>query len=153
MMFSPVAVCLLAALVGAAAALPDIPERARGAQRVVVAKVLDVQSVFATNEHGDQLIVSRARVEIEETLKGVPVSYLSVEVEGGTVGNLTLEVSDMPRLEAGDRAVFFLAQADPKAANRPHLRGLGILKLNSDDVVRGSSLSLSAIRGMVANAK
>ena len=152
MLFLPLGVCLLAAVVGAAAP-PDIPERARGAQRVVVARVVDVQSVFATNEHGDQLIVTRARVQIEETLKGAPASYLPVEVEGGTVGDLTLQVSDMPRLETGDRAVFFLTQVDAKAPNRPHLRGLGILKLGSDNVVRGSSLSLDAIRGMVAHAK
>jgi hypothetical protein len=153
MLFSPVRLCVMAAVVAVAAAAPGIPERARGAKRVVVAQVVHVQSVFATNEHGDQLIVSRARIQIEEALKGAPASYLNVEVEGGTVGDLTLQVSDMPRLETGDRAVFFLTPSDDGTTNRPHLRGLGILKLRSDNVVRGSSLSLDAIRGMVANAK
>ena len=153
MLFSPLVLCVMAAVVAVAAAPPDIPERARGAQRVVVAQVVHVQSAFVTNEHGDQLIVSRARIQIEETLKGASASYLNVEVEGGTIGDLTLQVSDMPRLETGDRAVLFLNQAPDGASNRPHLRGLGILKLGADNVVRGSSLSLHAIRGMVANAK
>lgn len=153
MLFSPIRLCLMATVVAVAAAPPDIPERARGAKRVVVAQVVQVQSVFTTNEHGDQLIVSRARIQIEEALKGAPATYLNVEVEGGTIGDLTLQVSDMPRLETGDRAVFFLTPSDDGTFNRPHLRGLGILKLGADNVVRGSSLSLNAIRGMVANAK
>ena len=47
-----------------------IEERARGAERVVVATVTDVSSRYERNEFGDELIVSRATLALEEVLKG-----------------------------------------------------------------------------------
>jgi hypothetical protein len=41
--------------------------------------------------------------------------------------------------------VFFLDQ-DENGVAMPHLRGQGILKLNQDNVVTGSSLRLDVIR-------
>ena len=127
----------------------DIAERAKGAETVIVGTVVDVYSSFQRNSHGDQLIVSRALVTVEETLKGQSkTTTLSVEVEGGTVGDLTLKVSDMPSLAAGHRAAFFLTTGQ-SGAHVPHLRGLGIVKLDSSNRVPGSSLTLSEIRRMV----
>jgi hypothetical protein len=77
--------------------------------KVVVARVLDrAFPTFATNRFGDQLIVSNAVLEVPDTLKGNPQAVTTVTVEGGTVGDLTLRVSDMQELKEGDRAVFFL---------------------------------------------
>ncbi len=127
----------------------DIPERAKGADSVVVGTIVDVQASFKTNRHGDQLIVSRAVVLVEETMKGRSgQTTVEVDVEGGTVGDLTLEVSDMPMIAAGERAAFFLTRGE-SGAQVPHLRGLGILKLDRTERVHGSSLTLSEIRRMV----
>ena len=129
----------------------DIPSRAKGAGRIVVARVLDVRARFATNRFGDQLIISTAVLEVTETLKGAPVATLEVEVEGGTVGDLTLKVSDLPSLQTGERAVFFL-DAGAGGVNLPHERGRGILKLSQADQVENSGLTLGQLRQQIRAA-
>ena len=128
----------------------DIAAHSRGAGRVVVARISDVHSAFATNRFGDQLIVSNAVLEVLETLKGVPTAVTTVTVEGGTVGDLTLRVSDMQELKEGERAVFFL-DADG-SGHVPHGRGRGILKLDDDDTVKGSNLTLDQVKNAVRGA-
>jgi hypothetical protein len=129
----------------------DIASRARGARRIVVARVLDVRAQFQTNRFGDQLIVSTALLEVTETLKGVPSTTLQVEVEGGTVGDITLKVSDLPALTRGERAVFFLDDAAGDVT-LPHERGHGILKLSQGDQVENSALTLADLRRQVRDA-
>lgn len=152
--------CLLAILpviagssVMAASGRPvDIPERIRGAGRVVVAQVTTVTANWRTNGYGDQLIVSQVALRVEETLKGSPAAAAMLNLEGGTIGSLTLHVSSLPTLTAGERAVFFL---DPVSdgSTIPHLKGLGILKLDQNNQVRGSSLRLDDIRRMASTVK
>jgi hypothetical protein len=74
-----------------------------------------------------------------------------MELEGGTVGEVTLRVTDLEPLETGDCAVFFLdrGQAD---LHVPHLRGQGILKLDDLNRVKGTSLTLDMIREMARTA-
>lgn len=129
----------------------DIPERVRGADHAVVGRVVGVHPRLVRNAAGDELIVSRVRLHVEETLKGAMASTMDVDVEGGRMGDLTLHVSDLPDLAVGERAVFFLRRG-PEAAAVPHLRGLGILKLDARDHVERSSLSLDMIRTMAAQA-
>ena len=120
----------------------DIAERARGAGQIVVAQIADVRAQFATNQFGDQLIVSTAVLEVSETLKGAAAKVIEIEVEGGTVGDLTLKVSDLPSLKRGERGVFFL-DAGPGSAKRPHERGRGILKLSDGDHIDQTSVTLA----------
>jgi len=47
-----------------------IQERARGAERVVVATVAETSARYERNEYGDDLIVTRARLAVEEVVKG-----------------------------------------------------------------------------------
>ena len=130
----------------------DIPARAKGAGRVVVASITDVQSRFDVSPHGDQLIVSDATLHVEETLKGPHVPALHMTVEGGTVGDLTLSVSDMPTVEEGERTVLFLTQTS-NGGHVPSGRGQGILKLNSENQVEDSNLTLDDVRQMVRDAR
>ena len=128
-----------------------VPDRVRGAERVVVATVQDVKARFQTNEFGDQLIVSAVRLHVEESLKGQPEPAMEIDVLGGTVGDLTLEVSSLPRLSRGERAVFFLSRDHYTGRLVPHLRGQGILKLDNRDRVRGTPLDLTTIKEMAAS--
>ena len=131
----------------------DIQTRARGAQRVVVGTVVDVYSAFQKNSFGDQLIVSRVLLQIEEVLKGNDREQTAtLNLEGGTVGDLTLHVSDLPVLKAAERAVFFLDQTSA-GETIPHRRGLGILKLDNMDRVPGTTLTLGSIRQMTRSVK
>jgi len=123
-----------------------IEERARGAERVVVATVTDVTSRYERNEFGDELIVSRATLAVEEALKGT-TDTATLEYEGGTVGGVTLHVSSLPALARGERGIFFMTRGK-RGELRPHLRGQGILKLDRSNHVQGSSLTLDDVRRM-----
>ena len=139
----------LAAPVTLSAALGQpatIQERAHGAQRVVVASVADTTANYQRNQFGDNLIVTHARLAVEETIKGSGGPVM-VALEGGTVNGITLHVSSLPSLSRGERAVFFLT-AGANGEFAPYLRGQGILKLDSTNHVKGSSLSLDDVRRM-----
>jgi hypothetical protein len=129
----------------------SLTDRARGAERIVVAQVTTLTASYEVNEFGDQLIVSHLGLTVEETLKGDGSPKLSLEVEGGTVGDVTLEVSSLPRINRGERAVFFVTRnKDGKFV--PHLRGMGILELDSQNRVKGSTLDLNDVRQAAAAA-
>jgi hypothetical protein len=143
-------VCFSTALSASGPSVP-IGDRAKGAQTVVVAKVLEVTPTFEQNKFGDQLIVSHATLQVEEALKGAPAPVISLDVEGGTIGDLTLHVSDMEPISKGDRAVFFLERAS-NGVNVPHLRGKGILKLDPANRVHGSAVTLDEVRRQIQQA-
>ena len=115
----------------------EIAARGRAAEQVVVATVVGVEPRAVVNEYGDEIIVSDTTVVVEESLRGglsSPASTLRIEVEGGTLGELTLDVSDMPVLEVGDRGVFFVDRS-PRGGHRLHGRAGGLFRLESDQVV------------------
>jgi hypothetical protein len=118
---------------------------------VVVGTVTDLQSRFDVNQYGDRLIVTEATLDVEETLKGGPSALERVDLEGGSVGDLTLSVSDMPVLRRGDRAVFFL-EATTTGSNRPHGRGLGVMKVDQNGIVEGTGMNLTDVRTEVRGA-
>jgi hypothetical protein len=142
----------LCAALGASAALAaqrdaglPLAERARGADRVVVGRVASVTANWQVNEFGDRLIVSTLRVDVDESLKGQASAAVDVEVEGGTIGTLTLHVSDQAPLAAGDRAVFFVRRT-PRGTFAPHLRGHSLLKLDAANRVAGTTITLDDVR-------
>jgi hypothetical protein len=123
-----------------------IEERASGAERVVVASVEEVTAGYETNEFGDRLIVSHARLKVDEAIKG-SAGAITLDYEGGTVDGITLHVSTLPVLQPGERAVFFVTRGK-KGEFKPHLRGQGIVKLDEQDRVPNTSLTLADIRRM-----
>ena len=125
----------------------DIPERAKGAQRIVVATATSITAGWRQNEFGDEVIVSEVGLRVEETIKGAPLGFAVLELEGGTLDGLTMRVSTLPTLEPGERGVFFL-NSTPRGSHVAHLKGLGILKLDANDTVKGSSLQLDDVRRM-----
>lgn len=127
------------------AQVATLDQRIDGAEQVVVATVRGVVPEWRENSHGDRLIVSRVQLAVEETLKGAAEQTMWLEVEGGTLDGLTLKVSSLPMMQGGERAVFFLDRG-VGAVRRPHLKGQGILFLDGQDFVRGSSLRLAEIR-------
>jgi hypothetical protein len=149
------AVCLLSSPFAAIAHAQDAPvplaERARGAERVIVGRVTTVNPIWQTNEFGDRLIVSIVTVAVDETLRGPVLPTVDVEVEGGTIGDLTLNVSDLEPVAPGDRAVFYLTRR--RGAFVPHLRGQGVLKLDRSDRVRNSATTLADIRRTAKEAR
>jgi hypothetical protein len=140
-----VACCCTSTVLMASSDRPiDIPERMQGAERVVVATARSVNPTWRQNAYGDRLIVSEILLQVEETLKGAPEATLSMDLEGGSLDGITLHVSSLPEIRPGERGVFLLNRAGQ--THVPHQRGLGILKLDADNYVRGSSLRLEDIR-------
>lgn len=125
----------------------DVPltERARGAEQVVVGHVSSVTSVWRDNDFGDRLITSIVHVVVDETLKGAAQPFVDVEVEGGTIGTLSLRVSDLDTFVAGDRAVFYLTH-NRRGALVPYLRGLGLQKIDRAGRVSGTAVTLDQVR-------
>jgi len=130
----------------------DVGTRARGAEQIVVAKVVNVSSRFDVSAWGDHLIVSDVMLQVEETLKGTPSATTFVTIEGGSVGNLTLDVSDMPSMKKDERAVLFLRQT-PAGGHVPWGRGSGVLMLDSTNHVQGTDVTLDDVKAGVRNAR
>lgn len=143
-------VCVWMAGGALADSVPDIAiqSRAQGAERVVVASLETVYATYDRNEFGDDLIVSRAWVRVREVMKGSGLGVgqgFEMEVEGGTVGDITLRVSDMPGIAPGDEAILFLTR-DRRGRIVPYLRGLGILKLDTRGRVAGTEVTVEDLR-------
>jgi len=151
-LFASLSLLACAATVIAATLPADVTARARRANRVVVAEVTDVTPRFDVNEHGDRLIISRVLLQVEETLKGTASPIVEMDVEGGTIGDLTLKVSDLPVIRRGERGVFFLSAASA-GVHRPNGRGDGILMLDASNRVAGEALSLADVRAAVRSAR
>ena len=145
------ALWLLSLATAVAAQSPaSIPDRARGADRVVVAQVTDLTASYETNEYGDRLIVSHVGLSVEQTLKGTPAGALSLDVPGGTIAGLTLDVSHEPKMNRGDRAVVFLT-TNKAGKYVPYHGQEGVLKLDSQNRVKGTSVDLDALKQMIAD--
>ena len=142
-------IVLASSVLGASGGPPFNPaERAKKAGKVVVATVTNVESEFGENAYGDRLILSQVTMQVDETMKGAHEGSLVVTLEGGTVGDLTLDVSDMPTMEKGERAVLFLSST-PGGKYVPSGRGAGVAKVDDDDRLVGENLTVDDVRAAV----
>lgn len=80
----------------------------RGATHALLGKVLDVEGFFGVNDRGDQLIMSRVRVRADKWLKGRDGSQVDFVIEGGTVGDLVMGVSDLPEFSKGQSVRLYI---------------------------------------------
>lgn len=114
------------------------------ADRVVVGRVSRVASRWAEWEGVGRVIVTRCTVVVEESLggrdRGESVAEIEVEVPGGTVGDLTLVVSDAPALLDGERAVFFLVEGASGGTHRIYGLESGKLPLRGARIVANPGL-------------
>ncbi len=119
-------------------------ELARSADAVVEGDVADVASFWTAD---GKAIVSRATVVVTDVVRGFPVQKtLTVEFEGGEVGDVGMGVSDMATVSRGQRILVFLQK---KRASRDagHYeiigRAQGVYKVGGDRVARKSGFSLA----------
>jgi hypothetical protein len=148
-----VSVLLLAGAPLAAVAEPPtfLAQCLQGARKTVVGKIASVEPHWDRNQWGDQLIVSRMTVDVEETLKGMPTKRVEVDVEGGTLNGVTLHVSHQAELIPGDRAVFILDEVQP-GLHTPHRKGEGLLRLDENNRIEGTSTTLADVRAAARSA-
>jgi hypothetical protein len=140
---------------GTAAADPPAEILSAGITRAaftVVGTVTETRAARRRSSFGDEVIVTTAIVQVTERLRGIAPSWVPIEVEGGTVGEVTMEVSDTPLLRRGDRALFLVDRLKD-GRYVPHDRGRGIAPLLPDDRIKDSSLTLEAVRQIAAEAR
>jgi hypothetical protein len=93
----------------------DSQSLVRDSDAVVQGRVLGIESFW--DEQG-RIIVTEARVQVEEAILGEPESIVLVRTPGGTVGDFTVEAHGFPRLEAGSEVILFLDRARADGTRR-----------------------------------
>lgn len=98
----------------------------------------------------DRVIVTDTTVVVDECLAGPCDDRVVVRQAGGEVGNLTMEVAGMRRLEPGDELVLFLRPNDATG----HLMSVGqcqgVVRLDEDRLIRDlSDVTLVSDTGVV----
>ena len=130
----------------------DLATRLRGASRTVVGSVARLEPRMVRTPRGDRMIVTRTWLHVEEALKGRADSLLAIDVEGGTIGELSMRVSDIEPLKVGERAIVMM-EPTADGAWRPHRRGLGLLRLTRDNRVHELGVSLADVRRLAAEVR
>jgi len=85
-------------------------ELVKRAQHIFVGEVVAVGS-FRADRRGEARIRTRVTFSVDDRLRGSGIVTV-LEFLGGTVGDLTLEVADMPRFSVGERYVVFALDGD-----------------------------------------
>jgi hypothetical protein len=80
---------------------------------ILVGRVDEAEGFFGVNDRGDQLIFSRVRVKVERWIKGRDGNSIEFIVEGGSVGDLALKVSEYPEFSRGERYRLSLDKIGP----------------------------------------
>jgi hypothetical protein len=105
---------VIAFLAGVAAASsttviqPTFDELIARAQIIFQGEVVDRRSEWETTPQG-RSIITRVTFRVANVLKGQAASSVELTFLGGTVGDMTLTVSEMPRFLVGDRDVLFVS--------------------------------------------
>lgn len=118
----------------------SVGERAKMADRVVLAQVLDSRTLLQNGDPRRMLTVTR--VVVGKDVKGSGPTELEVVQLGGRHGLWEARVPGDATFEAGETAILLLRCADPAAPGRCHLLALGegkILVRGGDAFVRSIS--------------
>ena len=109
-------VLLLSLLGGPAAATTVVPPDFAGlvdrAGLVFRGEVVGQETALVTRG-SDRAIFTRVTFRVLEAIKGTPPPLLTLEFLGGAVGELSLEVSGMPRFEPGAQDIVFVTAGTP----------------------------------------
>ena len=105
-----IAVVWLALSVASATVVPwmDLKEITTQADVIVLGTVDSVESGWSDD---GRIIVTRATVTVERSLKGGPRARVVVETPGGRVGDLAMVAAGAPVFHAGERLLLFLEPA------------------------------------------
>jgi len=101
-------------IVSFSAQAATVDKFAEKATHKLIGKVKKVESYYGSNTWGDNLIFSRVSVKVEKKLKGEMFDNVEFTVEGGTVGDMTLNVSECPLFSEGEVFLFYLKKTDGK---------------------------------------
>src|SRR5262249_26780860 len=79
------------------------------AELIFQGKVTDLRSLWV-GEGTERTIVTDVTFQIEDTIEGAPGKSYTIRILAGTVGQDSIEVSDVPKFRIGDRDILFVEQ-------------------------------------------
>ena len=86
---------------------PTFDELVGQAETIFEGTVTDVQSQWA-GEGGQRHIVTYVTFKVNDVLKGEPGASYTLRMLGGTIGDMTMKVTDTPEFKQGDRDIVFV---------------------------------------------
>jgi hypothetical protein len=86
---------------------PTFEEMTDRAELVFVGKVVSSRAEWRT-VGTNRVIFTLVEFETQEVLKGTTGKSVTLQFLGGTVGDVTLEIADVPKFKAGDREFLFV---------------------------------------------
>ncbi len=111
--FAPFAIlmlCLMGPTAGRAVSVipPEFADLVAEATQIVRVRVTEISVRWDPSEQGP-VIHTYVRAETLATLKGTSQSTIEVRLLGGQVGEVSMQVADMPEFEVGRTYILFLA--------------------------------------------
>jgi len=86
---------------------PTFDELVGRAEIIFQGTVTDVRSQW-TGEGGQRHIETYVTARVDEAIKGEAGATYTLRILGGTVGDVTMEVTDSPKFMIGDRDILFV---------------------------------------------
>jgi hypothetical protein len=86
---------------------PTFTELVQQAEVIFQGTVTKVQSIWS-GEGALRHIDTYVSFQVEDSIKGSADSSYTIRMLGGTVGDETMEVTDTPKFEVGDRDILFV---------------------------------------------
>lgn len=86
---------------------PTFEQLVQQAELIFQGTVTDVKSV-SEGEGAQRHISTYVTFQVEDIVKGNPGKSYTIRMLGGTVGDLTMEITDTPKFHQGDREVLFV---------------------------------------------
>jgi hypothetical protein len=127
-------------------------ELTRSSDAVIVGGVEDVESHW--NQDGTSIFTT-ASVVVEEVVRGVVIQQIvTVEYEGGEIGEIGLKVSDVAPLTRGERVLLFLQSGKGKRDGSVyHIVGKaqGKYLIGEDGIARKRGFALGSRKDVVEN--
>jgi len=86
---------------------PTFEQLVKQAELIFQGTVTDARSVWE-GEGGQRHIETYVTFNVEDSVKGQAGTSYTIRMLGGTVGDETMEVTDTPKFEVGDREILFV---------------------------------------------
>lgn len=86
---------------------PTFEQLVSTAEVVVDGEVTGVRAELSSYE-GRPLVYTFVTIRVLDALKGTPGETIDMRMLGGTVGDVTLQVSGVPKFRVGERNLFFI---------------------------------------------
>ena len=86
---------------------PTFDQLVNDAEFIFQGNVTDVRSQWI-GEGGQRQIVSYVTFKVDDAIKGSPGASYTIRMLGGTVGEITMAISDAPEFKVGDKDILFV---------------------------------------------